>query len=116
MTALTFGSSELAAYPVMAGFLLAAFAILMVLFCFKELRSEFPILDIRLLARNRVFALSSLAAFINYSSFFGVLFFLQPVSAVWAWHDRPAGGHVSGPAVSGAGHDHPSGRQAVHKV
>lgn len=77
MTALTFGSSELADYPVMAGCLLAAFIVLMVLFCFKELRSEFPILDIRLLARNRVFALSSLAAFINYSSFFGILFFFS---------------------------------------
>ncbi|WP_291438983.1 MFS transporter [Desulfovibrio sp.] len=77
MTALTFGSSELAGYPVMAGCLLGAFVVLMVIFCIKELRSEFPILDVRMLARNRVFALSSLAAFINYSSFFGILFFFS---------------------------------------
>ena len=77
MTALTFGSSELADHPVLAGCLLGAFIVFMVLFCFKELRSEYPILDVRLLARNRVFALSSLAAFINYSSFFGILFFFS---------------------------------------
>ena len=77
MTALTFGSSELAAYPVMAGCLLGVFVVLMVIFCIKELRSEFPILDVRMLARNRVFALSSLAAFINYSSFFGIPFFFS---------------------------------------
>ena len=77
MTALTFGSSELAVSPVMAGCLLAAFVALMVAFCVKELKSVYPLLDLRLLANNRVFALSSLAAFINYSSYFGIVFFLS---------------------------------------
>ena len=77
MTALTFGSSELAASPVLAWCLLAAFAALLALFCAKELKSAYPLLDLRLLSRNRVFALSSLAAFINYSSFFGIVFFFS---------------------------------------
>ena len=77
MTALTFGSSELADAPALAGGLLVAFVGLMAAFCIKELRSDYPLLDLRLLARNRVFALSSLAAFINYSSFFGIVFFFS---------------------------------------
>ena len=77
MTALTFGSSELADAPALAGGLLVAFVGLMAAFCIKELRSDYPLLDLRLLARNRVFALSSLAAFINYSSFFGIVFFFR---------------------------------------
>ena len=58
MTALTFGSSELADAPALAGGLLVAFVGLMAAFCIKELRSDYPLLDLRLLARNRVFALS----------------------------------------------------------
>lgn len=77
MTALTFGSSELAESPALAWGLLAAFALLLAAFCVKELKSRYPLLDIRMLARNRVFALSSLAAFVNYSSFFGMIFFFS---------------------------------------
>ena len=77
MAALTFGASELAESPVLAWSLLASFAFLLAVFCLLELKSRYPLLDIRLLARNRVFALSSLAAFVNYSSFFGMLFFFS---------------------------------------
>ena len=77
MVALTFGASELAGSPALAWALLAAFAGLIVTFCLHELKSRYPLLDMRLLAQNRVFALSSLAAFINYSSFFGMLFFFS---------------------------------------
>ena len=77
MVALTFGASELAESPALAWGLLAAFAGLLLVFCLHELRSRYPLLDMRLLARNRVFALSSLAAFVNYSSFFGTLFFFS---------------------------------------
>ena len=77
MAALTFGASELAESPVLAWGLLASFALLLAVFCLLELKSRYPLLDIRLLARNRVFALSSLAAFVNYSSFFGMLFFFS---------------------------------------
>jgi EmrB/QacA subfamily drug resistance transporter len=52
------------------------------LFCFVlfyklELRSRFPLLDVRLLRDNRVFALSNLAALFNYAATFGVTFFLS---------------------------------------
>lgn len=77
MTVLTFGSSALAQSPALAWGLLAAFALLLAAFCVKELKSRYPLLDIRMLARNRVFALSSLAAFVNYSSFFGMIFFFS---------------------------------------
>ena len=74
---LTFGASELARNPTLAWSLLGAFALLLAVFCLLELKSPYPLLDLRLLARNRVFALSSLAAFVNYSSFFGMLFFFS---------------------------------------
>ena len=77
MVALTFGASELAESPALAWCLLAAFAALLFFFWRHELKSRYPLLDMRLLAQNRVFALSSLAAFVNYSSFFGILFFFS---------------------------------------
>lgn len=77
MTALTFAASELSARPMLAWGLMAAFVALLVLFCLRELHSHYPILDMRLLARNRVFALSSLAALVNYSAFFGMVFFFS---------------------------------------
>lgn len=77
MIALTFGASELAEQPGLAWCLLGSFLGLILLFCLHELKSRYPLLDMRLLAQNRVFALSSLAAFVNYSSFFGILFFFS---------------------------------------
>lgn len=70
MTALTFGSSELAENPALAWGLLAAFGLLLTVFCLKELKSRYPLLDIRMLARNRVFALSSLACVRELQFFF----------------------------------------------
>jgi len=58
--------------------------VLMVVFCVKELKSAYPLLDLRLLARNRVFALSSLAAFINYTAFFGIVFFFSLIYSMGA--------------------------------
>jgi EmrB/QacA subfamily drug resistance transporter len=48
-----------------------------VLFYHLELRSRFPLLDVRLLRDNRVFALSNLAGLFNYAATFGVTFFLS---------------------------------------
>lgn len=42
-----------------------------------ELRTPYPVLDMRLLRDNRVFALSNLAALLNYAATFGVTFFLS---------------------------------------
>ncbi len=46
-------------------------------FILWELRSTSPILNVRILVRNRVFAFSNLAALINYSATFAVTFFLS---------------------------------------
>ncbi len=46
-------------------------------FWWVERRSGRPILDVAFLARNKPFALSTLAAFINYSSIFGVAFYFS---------------------------------------
>ncbi len=47
------------------------------IFAFYEMRVPFPVLDIRLLTKNRVFALSNLSALINYSATFAVTFLLS---------------------------------------
>jgi MFS family permease len=59
-----------------AGIVAAGIAGLL-LFIRFELRSESPVLDINLFLRNRVFAFSNLAAFINYSATFAVTFLLS---------------------------------------
>lgn len=46
------------------------------LFLWLESRTPFPLLEVTLLSRNRLFTLSCLSALINYASTFGVLFFL----------------------------------------
>lgn len=66
------------ALPGGAGMLLAGLgAAGLVLFVGWERRVASPVLDVRLLAGNRVFALSNLAAFINYSATFAVTFLLS---------------------------------------
>ncbi|MDR1660353.1 MAG: MFS transporter [Desulfovibrio sp.] len=77
MISLTLGASELAHSPVVAGLLMVFFALLLAAFVFCELKTGYPLLDVRFLAHQRVFALSSLAAFVNYSSFFGMVFFFS---------------------------------------
>ncbi len=42
-----------------------------------QARTPYPLLDVGLLRRNRVFALSNLAALLNYAATFGVTFFLS---------------------------------------
>jgi MFS family permease len=48
-----------------------------IIFALYEMRVPFPVLDIRLLTKNRVFALSNLSALINYSATFAVTFLLS---------------------------------------
>lgn len=60
------------AYGLIAGGLLGV-----VLFGLWELRTDSPVLNIRLFRRNRTFALSNLAALINYSATFGVGFLMS---------------------------------------
>ena len=60
-----------------AGVLFVFGLIFLALFLWSERHSAHPILDIAFLARNRAFALSTLASFINYSSIFGVTFYFS---------------------------------------
>lgn len=48
-----------------------------IIFAMYETRIPSPVLDIRLLTKNRIFALSNLAALINYSATFAVTFLLS---------------------------------------
>jgi MFS family permease len=48
-----------------------------IVFALYEMRIPMPVLDIRLLTKNRVFAFSNLAALINYSATFAVTFLLS---------------------------------------
>ena len=49
----------------------------LLLFLWLEARTPFPLLNIKLLRENRIFALSNLAALFNYAATFGVTFFLS---------------------------------------
>jgi EmrB/QacA subfamily drug resistance transporter len=57
--------------------LIAAGIIGVIIFAFYEMRVPYPVLDIRLLTKNRVFALSNLSALISYSATFAVTFLLS---------------------------------------
>lgn len=57
--------------------LIAAGVVGLVLFFWRETRAEDPILNLDLLRRNRVFAFSNAAAFINYSATFAMTFLLS---------------------------------------
>lgn len=74
---LTMGVFLLKNMPSTGWSLLGVFAVFLVLFAIWEWHSVFPILDLKLLAANRVFALSSIVAFVNYASFFGIIFYFS---------------------------------------
>lgn len=57
--------------------LLLAGSIGIVLFLYVEARSAYPLLNLVLLRDNRVFALSNLAALLNYAATFGITFFFS---------------------------------------
>lgn len=64
--------------PGMPGMVLTALGLGgIAVFCFWEMKAEYPVLNIRLFLRNRVFAFSNIAAMINYSATFSVVFFLS---------------------------------------
>lgn len=77
MAALTFGSTSLQDSLLMGWGLIGTGIVALALYVRIELHTPFPLLDIRLLVSNKLFGLSSLAAFISYSSFFGMLFFFS---------------------------------------
>ncbi len=57
--------------------LLSVGLVLLVFFVIHEKRCASPILDITFLVHNRIFLLSTVAALINYSSTFGVMFYFS---------------------------------------
>ena len=75
LMALVFGSSKI---PETTGWLLLATgALLLGTFVFIENRSQNPVIDLRLFSRNRLFAFSNIAALINYSATFAIVFLLS---------------------------------------
>ncbi len=77
MATLAIGSTILQGLP-LKGLLLLGIGIgLLITYIVHESRTKYPLLDINLLLKNRVFALSSLAAFVNYSASFGMILFFS---------------------------------------
>jgi EmrB/QacA subfamily drug resistance transporter len=76
--AIMYGFTSFALLPhvVGAGLILAG-SLAIVAFVWREAKVESPVLDITLFRGNRVFALSNLAALINYSATFATTFFLS---------------------------------------
>ncbi len=77
MACIAFGSSVIKTYLLGGGACIAFGLVLLTIYIRLELRAPFPLLDVRLLGKNKVFALSSLAAFINYSASFGMTLFFS---------------------------------------
>ncbi|MDR1856576.1 MAG: MFS transporter [Desulfovibrio sp.] len=77
MACLAFGASELAYGPWRAWTLLGLCGVLLAVFCLMERKVAFPLMDMNILAGNRRMTLSLLAAFVNYCSFFGMVFFFS---------------------------------------
>jgi EmrB/QacA subfamily drug resistance transporter len=75
LVALVYGSSLI---PATRGWvLLTCGTIALVAFWMLESRSEMPIIDTKLFTSNRLFAFSNLAALINYSATFAIVFLLS---------------------------------------
>ncbi len=75
LVTLVYGSS---AIPAVSGWLLMAGGILtLVLFWLIESRSALPVLETRMFTGNRLFAFSNLAALINYSATYAIVFLLS---------------------------------------
>jgi MFS family permease len=75
LTGVIIGCTQL---PHIFGFLLIIAGIAaFVLFSHYEQRCPYPVFNVALFSRNRVFALSSLAALINYASTFAIIFMLS---------------------------------------
>ncbi len=62
---------------VIAPWIAAAGGAGLILFLFYESKSDSPLLDVRLLATNRVFTFSNIATWINYAACFGLIFFFS---------------------------------------
>jgi EmrB/QacA subfamily drug resistance transporter len=88
--AMVYGSSEI---PSITGWIMLAggFAML-VAFWFVEAKSKFPVFETKLFTKNKLFAFSNIAALINYSATFAIVFLLSLyLQKVRAMSPRDAG-------------------------
>lgn len=76
-TAFVTGATIASRAPLAGAFALALFVALLALFVRRETKCKFPILNLKLLLRDKVLFLSVLAAFVNYASFFGIVFYFS---------------------------------------
>ena len=75
LVAMVYGSSQI---PHLSGWLLTIAGIIcLVLFWFIESKSASPVFETKLFTRNRLFAFSNIAAMINYSATFAIVFLLS---------------------------------------
>jgi len=75
LVSLTYGSARI---PQIFGWsLMGAGVVFLIIFWMLENRSENPVLETRLFTHNRLFAFSNLAALINYSATFSIIFLLS---------------------------------------
>ncbi|KAA6336110.1 Multidrug resistance protein [termite gut metagenome] len=75
LIALIYGSSII---PQVKGWIsIVAGAVLMLGFFLIENRSKFPVLNVKLFTKNRLFAFSTLSALINYSATYAIIFLLS---------------------------------------
>ncbi len=96
MGCLAMGSSLLKDTYLGGGALMLAGTTFIILYVWQERHTKYPLLDVRLLAKNRVFALSALAALVNYSACFGmVLFFSLYLQVVRGVNISTAGLYLS---------------------
>jgi EmrB/QacA subfamily drug resistance transporter len=73
--ALVYGASLLPGKTAL--YLMAAGALCMGVFVRQELRARYPVVEVRLFTRNKLFTFSSLAAMIHYAATFGVTFLVS---------------------------------------
>lgn len=77
MLGLTAGSAAIGQNRVAGMAAFAVFAILLFFFCRRQTKAPFPMLNLGILARNSQLALACAAAFVNYASFFGIIFYFS---------------------------------------
>jgi len=75
LAAIMYGFSELPA--LLGGWLILLGIVGMVIFVLWEMNIEYPVFDIQIFRKNRVFTFSNLAALINYSGTFAITFLLS---------------------------------------
>jgi len=75
LVALVYGSSNIPS--TMGWLLMLAGTLALILFWFLESRSDMPVIDTKLFTHNKLFAFSNLAALINYSATFAIVFLLS---------------------------------------